>query len=81
MCHDFDTPSFVFQPLSAFVFQPLSAFVFQPLSAFDFQPLSAALICFFLYAARSNSQSGSQCSEHADRDLQNCFPSFFLHLV
>lgn len=56
------------------------SFVFQPFSALFF---SAFLGCthLFLQTARSNSQSGSQCSEYADRDLQNCFPSFFLHFV
>ena len=45
--------------------------------------LSAFVGCthLILQTARSNTQSGSQCSEYADRDLQNCFPSFFLHFV
>lgn len=55
------------------------SFVFQPFSAL----FSAFLGCthLILQTARSNAQSGSQCSEYADRDLQNCFPSFFLHFV
>ena len=69
---NFDTPSFVFQPFSALFFFSLSRLCF-----------SAFLGCthLILQTARSNAQSGSQCSQYADRDLQNCFPSFFLHFV
>ncbi|CDA55508.1 unknown [Prevotella sp. CAG:604] len=45
-----------------------------------FQPF-VGFTHLILQTARSNTQSGSQCSQYADRDLQNCFPSFFLHFV
>lgn len=71
MCHEFLTHPLLVFSLFGFAFSPfrlcLSAFV--------------GCTYLILQTARSNAQSGSQCSEYADRDLQNCFPSFFLHFV
>lgn len=71
MCHEFLTHPLLLSAFFGFAFSLFSAL------------LSAFVGCTYLIlqTARSNAQSGSQCSEYADCDLQNCFPSFFLHFV
>ena len=87
MCHEFLTHPLLVFSLFRLWFSAFFGFGFQPFSAllsaffgFGFQPF-VDCTHLILQTARSNTQSGSQCSEYADRDLQNCFPSFFLHFV
>ena len=72
MCHEFLTHPLLVFSLFRLCLSALFGFIFQPF---------VGCTHLILQTARSNTQSGSQCSEYADRDLQNCFPSFFLHFV